>query len=193
MSEKMKPEELIKFLNSYFTEMVGCIGRNKGTVDKYIGDAIMAHWGAVGSHKNPAEAAVRSALQMRAALVRFNKRRTRKIRFGVGINYGPVVAGQLGSKERLEYTVIGDTVNVASRLEGLTKQLKVDILITDNAYQPIKKNFRVAALGAIKVRGKEKAVKIYAVLGLLNDQGPSNIKELRQLMGLSASKSKAKK
>ena len=185
MSEKMRPEELIKFLNTYFTAMVGCIVRNRGTVDKYIGDAIMAHWGAVGSHKNPAEAAVRSALQMRMALMKFNQKRTNKIRFGVGVNYGPVVAGQIGSQERLEYTVIGDAVNTASRLEDLTKQLKVDILITDNTYQRIGEGLKVVPLGAIKVRGKEKAVRLYAVLGPAGDKNtPSGLKELRSLLGI---------
>ena len=194
MSENMKPEELIKFLNAYFSEMVGCVVKNKGTVDKYIGDAIMAHWGAIRVHKNPSDAALRSALQMRASLAKFNKRRAHKIRFGIGINHGPVVAGQIGSQERLEYTVIGDTVNLASRLEGLTKQLKVDILIADNVYQAVKKDFHVESLGAIKVRGKQKAVNIYAVLGLTNDPyAPRSLRELRNLVGLSTSASKSKK
>ena len=196
MSEKMRPEELVKFLNSYFSEMVGCIVKNKGSVDKFIGDAIMAHWGAVEAHKAPALAAVQSAIEMRRALVDFNKKRARNkaIRFGVGINYGPVVAGQIGSQERLEYTVIGDTVNLASRLEGLTKELKVDILISDSTFQSVRKSFRTEALGAIKVRGKEKAVKIHTVLGPMADpHGPSNLKELRSFLGLAAPPSKVKR
>lgn len=190
MSEKMKPEEVVKFLNNYLSKMVSCVVKNKGTIDKFIGDAIMAHWGALGKHKNPAHAAILSALQMRQALFDLNKKHHHKpINFGVGINYGPVVAGQIGSQDRLEYTVIGDTVNAASRVESLTKEFKVDILITDTAYQHVKKIFRVETLGSIKLKGKLKAIKLHAVLGLISDvQTPSTLNELRKRLGLPSPK-----
>ncbi len=198
MSEKMKPEEVVKFLNMYFSEMVNCIAKTKGIVDKFIGDAIMAHWGAVEPHANPAKAAVDAGIAMRNALLKFNMkyRKNDPVRFGIGINFGPAIAGQIGSEQRFEYTVIGDTVNVASRVEGLCKQLGADLLITNNVLRHVKNHYLLEHIGDIQVKGKAKAVDVHAVLGHKNDpNAPRNIKELRKRVGIVhvASRSRKKK
>ena len=194
LSEKMLPEELVEFLNAYFSRMIKCLVKQNATVDKFIGDAIMAHWGAVKKIKNPCTMAVMAALEMRKALILFNADRLRAtgkngnvqvgpIHIGMGINYGPVVAGQIGAKERVEYTVIGDSVNLASRLESLTKEYAVDILISEFVCQEIKEDFKTQSLGKVKVRGKKEKVGIYAVLGSNKDsKAPKNIKELQLLI-----------
>ncbi len=192
MSEKMQAQEIVHFLNSYFSDMVERIIAHQGTVDKFIGDAIMAHWGAAQDHENAALAAIHTALEMREALRKINKKRRGKkqslLRFGIGINYGSVVAGQIGSEQHLNYTVIGDAVNVAARLEALTKRIGIDILVTNNALEKIKKNeFSLASLGNIDVRGKEKAIGIYALLGKKGAaKTPANIQELRSMLAMKA-------
>lgn len=145
MSEKMQPNEVVEFLNVYMTKMVDCINKTGGVVDKYIGDAIMAVWGAPESSGSPASDAlnaVTAALMMRVELFKFNKERAAAglppVKIGCGINSGPVVAGQIGSEERMEYTVIGDAVNLASRTEALNKPFATDVLITENTYNLIK-------------------------------------------------------
>ncbi|MDC7241006.1 MAG: adenylate/guanylate cyclase domain-containing protein, partial [Spirochaetales bacterium] len=134
ISEKLTPGEVVSFLNEYMTLMVECVNQTYGAVDKYIGDAIMAIWGTPISHGNDAENAVNGALQMRTALRKFNQGRggDRKpiIRIGCGLNSGDVLAGQIGSNDRMEYTVIGDAVNLASRIEALNKPMGSDILIS---------------------------------------------------------------
>ncbi len=196
MSEKLTPRDVVAFLNGYFGEMVECITQNMGTVDKFIGDAIMAHWSALYKQKDPVEKAIKAALAMRETLLIYNrKRRTGKrsnIHFGIGINYGPAVAGQIGSKERVEYTVIGDTVNVASRVEGLTKEFGVDIIVTQNAVKQISRRvFSFESLGSVNVKGKKKAIQIYALLGLKNNSNtPSDVKMLRKKIGIEYSTKK---
>ena len=142
ISERLEPEEVVEFLNEYMTRMVNCVNNTNGVVDKFIGDAIMAIWGAPVSHGNDIENAVNAALMMRHELTIFNQSRggPRKpvIKIGCGINDGPVLAGQIGSEDRMEYTVIGDAVNLASRIESLTKPFGVDILISQDAYERVK-------------------------------------------------------
>ncbi|MDR2159384.1 MAG: HAMP domain-containing protein, partial [Treponema sp.] len=146
MSEKFQPQEVVEFLNQYLTRMVDCVDRTGGVVDKFIGDAIMAVWGAPVSEGSPAKDAlncVQAALLMRKSLWEYNKTRGSPrrplIRVGCGINTGDVVAGQIGSSQRMEYTVIGDAVNLASRTESLNKPLHTDILITENTWKLIGK------------------------------------------------------
>lgn len=188
MSEKMDPEDCVGFLNSYMSRMVGCVHRTRGIVDKYIGDAIMAIWGVPVSTGDDAFNAVNAALMMREKLIELNKSRgTVKrplIRIGMGIHYGPVLAGQIGSEDRMEYTVIGDTVNLASRIEALNKAFLTDILITEETADLVEDRVRLHPMERIKVKGKRKPLQIYAVLGrLANHDSPKNIDELRKLIG----------
>ena len=189
ISEKLQPEEVVEFLNEYMTEMVRCVNETNGIVDKFIGDAVMATWGAALSKGNDAENAVNGALLMREALLKFNIGRGSGgkpiIQIGCGINYGPVIAGQIGSEERLEYTVIGDAVNLASRVETLNKPFGTDILITSDLYHKVESIFQVERMQAIKVKGKEEPQIIYAVLGRKdNPNCPQNLEELRTKLGI---------
>ncbi|WCL50043.1 adenylate/guanylate cyclase domain-containing protein [Leptospira sp. GIMC2001] len=188
ISEKLRPEEVVEFLNQYMSAMVSCVKNNRGYVDKFIGDAIMATWGALKSSGNISQDSVKAALDMRFALLKFNQGRgTAKkpsLRIGIGLNYGPVISGQIGSDEKMEYTVIGDAVNLASRVEGLTKDLSLDIIVSESIYNNTKKLFNYYDLPAISVKGKEKPQKIYALLGALNDKNcPQNLNDLRSLIG----------
>ena len=170
------------------TSMVACVNQTHGIVDKFIGDAIMAVWGVPSSNGNDTENAVNGALMMRKALAEFNKGRggPRKpiIKCGSGINTGDIIAGQIGSIERMEYTCIGDAVNLASRIEGLNKPFKTDILISEFSYSLIKDIFNVVPMKKIIVKGKAQPQQIYAVLGRRDDpSAPAHIDELRALLG----------
>lgn len=189
ISEKLEPEEVVEFLNEYMTEMVHCVNETHGIVDKFIGDAIMATWGAAKTSDQDAENAVNGALMMRAALLRFNQGRggDKKpiIKIGCGLNYGPVIAGQIGSEQRLEYTVIGDAVNLASRVEALNKPFGTDVLITQDMLNHVSHLFNVEKMQSIKVKGKEEPQTIYAVLGRKDDPNcPKSVEELRAKIGI---------
>ena len=188
LSEGLAPEAVVKFLNAYFTDMVRCVHETHGVVDKYIGDAIMAHWGAIGGKGSHTENAVNAGLHMRKALLAFNKTHKGKFpvaKMGSGINTGPVISGQIGSEERLEYTVIGDAVNLASRIEALNKPFGTDLLISEDSYQEVKGIFRLALMPSIKVKGKSEPQKIYAVIGRKDDpQCPAGLAELRKMLGI---------
>lgn len=189
ISEKLEPEEVVEFLNEYMTRMVACVNQTKGVVDKFIGDAIMALWGAPISHGNDTENAINGALMMRKELMEFNMGRggDKKpiIKIGCGINVGPLVAGQIGSDEKMEYTVIGDTVNLASRVEALNKPFGTDILITQQAYEETHGIFRVEPMQQIKVKGKVEAQQIYAVLSRTDDAtGYKTLQEVRDALGI---------
>ena len=199
ISEKLEPFEVVEFLNDYMTRMVECVNITNGVVDKFIGDAVMAVWGAPVSSGTPEQDAlncVRAALMMRAALLDFNKDRggDKKpiIKIGCGINTGPVIAGQIGSNKRMEYTVIGDAVNFASRTESLNKPLGTDILITENTYNLIKDHVLVEQMPSVTVKGKEKPVSMYAVINMpkatdipgAGANGPKSMAEVRQLLGI---------
>jgi adenylate cyclase len=193
ISEKLEPEEVVEFLNQYMTRMVKCVNDTKGVVDKYIGDAIMAVWGAPVSTGNDTENAINGALMMRKTLAEFNTGRGGDkhpvIRIGCGINTGPVLAGQIGSEERMEYTVIGDTVNLASRIESLNKPFGTDILISEDAYKKVKEIFAIEKMQSIKVKGKSEAQNVYAVLGRLDDPSrPKSLSEVRINIGLDPKK-----
>jgi adenylate cyclase len=192
ISESLEPEEVVEFLNQYMTRMVQCVNETKGVVDKFIGDAIMAVWGAPMSHGNDAENAVNGALMMRRELKEFNRGRggDRKpvITIGCGINTGPILAGQIGSEERMEYTVIGDTVNLASRIESLNKPFGTDILISQDTRDIVKDLFLLEPMKQIKVKGKKEPQQIYAVLGRIDDPlTPRNVADLRRMLGTKES------
>jgi len=168
ISETMDAQTLVGLLNEYFTEMVSIIMKHGGVVDKYIGDAIMAVFGApVPTPDDPANA-VRAAIDMRAALTRLNKRLVARgvqpLRTGIGIHTGEVVAGNIGSEERMEYTVIGDPVNVASRLESCTKDVGVDILISETTYEHTKDFVTARPVEQLSVKGRAEPVKAYELI-----------------------------
>ncbi|HNA79890.1 MAG TPA: adenylate/guanylate cyclase domain-containing protein, partial [Turneriella sp.] len=197
ISEKMTPAEVVGFLNEYMTLMVDIVHKYGGVVDKFIGDAIMAIWGAPVSKPNDVENAVNAALEMRAVLHKFNQGRGSRtkpiIRIGMGLNTGEVLAGQIGSNDRLEYTVIGDTVNLASRMEGLNKTFGTDILITQNTYELVKKKFVCQPLHKVQVKGKAEAQRVYAVMGKTGDaKAPKSLAELHKFTGLYPQKKKGK-
>ena len=169
ISERLSPPQLVLMLREYFTLMVGAVFDFQGTVDKFIGDALMAIFGAPTPQPNHAELAIRTALQMQALLQTFNARRLQQgsipIRIGVGINTGNVVVGNIGSEQRLEYTAIGDAVNLASRLEGINKEYGTQIIISEFTYHQIQDRFVARELDEVRVKGKHEPVKIYEVLG----------------------------
>jgi adenylate cyclase len=177
LSEKMPPKELVKMLRDYFTLMVGVVFQFQGTIDKFIGDAIMSIFGAPTSQPNHAELAVQTALEMWRLLDMFNAYRVRKgqepIDIGVGISTGKVVVGNIGSEERLEYTAIGDTVNLASRLEGVNKLYGTHIIISEYTYHYVKDSLVERELDEVRVKGKHEPVIIYEVMG-----NPGEISEI---------------
>jgi adenylate cyclase len=199
ISEKLEPREVVEFLNDYMTVMVGCVNKTGGVVDKFIGDAVMAVWGAPVSAGSPARDAlncVRAALMMRKALQEFNRDRGSEkkpiIKIGCGMNTGEVVAGQIGSSERMEYTVIGDTVNLASRTEALNKPLGTDILITENTWNLISDYIISEEMPSVRVKGKQKPVRMFAVINLkvskpgVEQPPPLNLDQLRKILGIKA-------
>jgi len=168
ISEKLQPESLVNLLNTYLTPMTEIILRNGGMLDKYIGDAIMAIFNAPVDVQRHAERACASALEMVRRLeelnAKFEKEYGIRIRMGVGINTGEAVVGNMGSKQRFDYTAIGDTVNLASRLEGLTKLYGVNIILSESTKEEIGDSFLTRKLDVVKVKGREGAVTIYELL-----------------------------
>jgi adenylate cyclase len=193
ISEALSPEAVVEFLNDYMTRMVACIDKTGGLVNKFIGDAIMGVWGApssCGSPRGDALAAIDAMLMMRQALVDFNSGRGGEgkplIHNGCGANTGDCIAGQIGSLQRMEYTVIGDAVNLASRIEALNKPFGTDILISENTYELVKEEIVAEAMPAIKVKGKAAPLTIYAVVKRKGQSGPATLAELRAFLGIEA-------
>src|SRR3989449_4188751 len=155
-------------LREYLTEMTEIVFDHDGTVDKYIGDCVMALYNVPSEDPEHAIKAVRTGLAFQertlAAAARWEAKFGVRIRNGVGINTGEAIVGIMGSRQRLEYTAIGDTVNLAARLESITKDYNSSIIISENTYDYIKGRFMTRELGAVTVKGKTRPVKIYAVL-----------------------------
>ena len=169
----MEPRALLDFLNEYFTGMVESVMRYHGVVDKFIGDAIMAVFGAPVPHPDDPLNAVKAALDMRARLEKLNdgfrERGLPELRTGIGLHSGQVVAGNMGHAERMEYTVIGDAVNLASRLEGMTKELKCDVLLSEDLFKQVERYVDVEPLQKIKVKGRDQEVMVYRLIQLRPD------------------------
>ncbi len=175
ISEQMHPSDLVTLLNEYLTEMSRIIIDKDGTIDKYIGDAILAEFGAPVMIDHHADAAVESAILMQRKLKELNigwkERKYHIIMNRIGINTGNVIIGNMGSEQVFDYTVIGDPVNLAARLEGINKFYNTKILISEFTYKKLdQKLFHTRLLDVIKVKGKEKAVKVYEVSGFSSDQ-----------------------
>ena len=178
ISENNEPEAIVAFLNRYFTIMCTIIKKHGGTVDKFIGDAIMALFGAPVSYEDNARRAVAAAYEMREALAEVPLEdlvlpEGMKFSFGIGIHYGDVIVGSIGSEDKTDYSVIGDSVNLASRIEGLTKTYGSVILISQATKDDIgESDFIYRHLDDVKVKGKGKAVPIYAVDESIEDFSP---------------------
>ncbi|HEY2406305.1 MAG TPA: adenylate/guanylate cyclase domain-containing protein [Polyangiaceae bacterium] len=168
LSESMPAQELVALLNEYFTEMVTIVIQEGGVVDKYIGDAIMAVFGAPVVKEDDARRAVRAAIRMRDALGKLNERLSERgkptLRTGIGIHTGEVIAGNIGSEARMEYTVIGDAVNLASRLESSTKDFGVGILISQDTEQLLEPSVERRKIHEITVKGRHQPVMVYEVV-----------------------------
>jgi class 3 adenylate cyclase len=168
ISERLQPEQVDEMLREYLSVMTEVVFRHRGTVDKYMGDGIMALYNAPREDAEHALNAIRTALEFQERVVPFSARWEAKlgvpIRCGVGINSGEAVVGSLGSKQRNEYTAIGDPVNLAARLESVTKDYRVPIIISENTYELVKGRFPTHELDTVTVKGKSQPVKIYGVV-----------------------------
>lgn len=168
ISETMDPQELIKYLNRYFTPMSDIVMKHNGMIDKYIGDALMAFYNAPIDIKNHAYLACQSSLEMIDELDRLNlefeKEGLPPINIGIGLNTAEVVVGNMGSNQRFNYTVIGDGVNLASRVEGINKTYGTNIIITEFTYAVIKDMFLTRAIERVRVKGKEEEVLLYELM-----------------------------
>jgi adenylate cyclase len=171
LTENADSAALVKQLNEYFEEMVSLVFAHQGSLDKFIGDAVMAVWGNIVSHGAARDAhnAVATALAMKRSLKKLNEdwkaRGMLELAFGIGLNHGEVIVGNLGSSEKMELTVIGDSVNLASRLEGLTKEYHLDLLLGESMAKLVGDQYILRLVDCVQVKGKTKPVDVYTVMG----------------------------
>jgi adenylate cyclase len=182
MSETMEPIQLQELLTGVFSRLTSEIRSNTGTIDKYMGDCVMAFWGAPVETANHAPLAVKSALQMVAAVRDINQEHLRhglpEIGIGIGLNTGEMCVGDMGSNIRRAYTVIGDAVNLGSRLEGLSKVYGVELVVSESTRQGAP-DYAWQELDRVRVKGKEQAVAIFLPLGLKDQVSQEIVSELR--------------
>jgi len=168
MSEDMAPQQVVAFLNAYFSEMVEAVFEQGGVLDKFLGDGLMAVFGSLGDQPDHALRAVRAALRMKALLGKINGERAVEgkppIAIGIGIHTAEVIVGNIGSARRLEYTVIGDGVNTSSRVQALNKEFGTTILITETTYDAAQGEFECRAMPETRIRGKQRPLKFYEVI-----------------------------
>jgi adenylate cyclase len=169
IAEGMSPEELVHLLNEYLTVMTDIIFKYDGTLDKYMGDAIMAIYGAPLDLPDHPSMACRSALEMMSELKKLNEKWAaegkKPMDIGIGINTGPMMVGNMGSEQRFDFTVMGDAVNLGSRLEGANKSYKTNVIISEYTYEEVKHEFLCMELDSVRVKGKKEPVKIYSLVG----------------------------
>ncbi len=174
LSESLTPDDLVHLLNQYLSAMTDILFRNLGTLDKYIGDAIMAFWGSPFPQPDHAYRACCCALEMVAGLEELNckwaEQGRRQISVGIGLNTGPVNVGNMGSDKRLAWTVMGDNVNLASRLEGMTKQYRSRVIISESTYAQVAHQFVAREVDRIRVKGKKQPVVIYQLLAPISER-----------------------
>jgi adenylate cyclase len=180
-SEKYPPETVIATLNEHLNMMVSVIFKYHGTLDKFVGDCVMAFWGAPLAQPNHAELAARAGLEMIAGLEKLNDKWQSEgrptLHIGVGINTGEMLFGNIGSEQRMDFTVIGDSVNLGSRLESATRELHASIVISEATYREIQPHAEVRPLGEIHVKGKEQGIVVYELLGMAQSTAkPAQIK-----------------
>ncbi|MBI2413604.1 MAG: adenylate/guanylate cyclase domain-containing protein [Deltaproteobacteria bacterium] len=189
ITEKLIPQALVKLMNDYLTPMTEVILKNGGTVDKYMGDAIMAFWGAPLPQADHAIRACKAALEMERRLIEtqttWDKPGIPRLVSGIGLSTGKAVVGNMGSSTRFDYTVMGDVVNLGSRLEGLTKEYGVRIIVPKPTYEEVKDFFVFRELDLVKVKGKDIPIAIYELMGYA---GEPRIKEIAEVFeaGLKA-------
>lgn len=168
LSEVSSPQEIVDLLNDFFERLVQIVFKYDGIVDKFIGDCLMASWGTLSHHTNPERNAVNAALEFQIAVDEMNKERInlnkKPITIGIGINTGPLVAGYIGSSQRLEYTCIGDTVNTSSRICSLANENEV--LISESTLERVSDEFAVEYIGDKMFKGKKQAIRVYQVHAL---------------------------
>jgi adenylate cyclase len=168
ISERLGPRETVTMLNEYFSIMVDKIGENQGILDKFIGDAIMAVFGVPFEGPRDADNAVVSAIQMMQALHPFNRDRLAAgkelVHIGIGVNTGEVVSGNIGSSKRMDYTVIGDGVNLAARLEGATKPYGTAILVSEFTVAALQDEYQIREVDRLRVKGKTLPVAVFEIM-----------------------------
>lgn len=173
VSEKMSAPALVELLNEHLSEMTEIIFQNRGTLDKYIGDSIMAFWGAPYPQTDHPENACRAGLAMLKALealqTRWEAAGKPRLNIGIGINTGSMLVGNMGSKRRFNFTIMGDNVNLTSRLEGLNKTFGTRLIISESTFEAVRGKMLVRELDLIRVKGKKRPVKIYELLGYLQE------------------------
>jgi len=187
-------DKIVLWLNEYFTQMVDCVKKTGGILDKYIGAAVMAHWGTAASSGSPRKDAfnsIKAALMMRKVLYYINKERKSGdvsnplMRIGCGISSGVITAGQLGSDTRLEYTVLGDPVNMALRVKAYNKPFGADILVCEDTWKLVGDKFITEEMPSVAVKGKAKPVRTFAIVNFAGDiKGPQSLEEVRTLLGI---------
>ena len=179
LTEELGAQDTVALLNEYFTLMVECIQREEGMLDKFIGDAIMAAFGIPEGHADDADRAVRAAIAMIARLGEWNKERQAHgkppVNIGVGMNTDRVVSGNIGSKKRMDFTIIGDGVNLASRLESACKQYGTRILVSDSTHKRLRGTYQTRELDLVVVKGKTQPVAIYEILDYHTDETYPNL------------------
>jgi adenylate cyclase len=170
MSEHMAPSQVVSFLNNYFSEMVEAVFEQGGVLDKFMGDGMMAVFGSLGNIPDHPRRAVMAALRMKALLAKINGERNMSgippIQIGIGIHTDEVIVGNIGSRKRLEYTVIGDGVNTSSRVQSLNKEFGTTILITETTYEAVKDIFECRSMPAAPLKGKTKPIQFYEVVSV---------------------------
>ena len=183
LSSRMTPEGVVKTMNQYLSRMTEVVLNHEGEIDKFIGDAVMARFGVLVDLPNPGLAAVRTAWAMleelKVLLADWEKEQKEGFSIRIGIASGPVLAGNIGSERRMEFTVMGSTVNLASRLEALNKELHTGILIDEATFQAVKNDFRAVPRENISIRGLEGQMTVYEVIGPLEGGKRSKIVPLR--------------
>ncbi len=169
LSEELSPKEVVSFLNDYYSLMTEVIRKCNGTVAQFVGDEVFAAFGAPVATNQNEQNAVFSALEMMHQLEKLNqkylKKFNREIKMGIGINAGEVVAGNLGSEERMDYSLTGDTVNTGKRIETITKEMPNSVLVSDSVYQKTKELFDFKEFEPLFVKGKKEKIQVYEVLG----------------------------
>jgi adenylate cyclase len=170
LSEAMASDQVAQLLNEYFPMVVEAVQAQHGIINDFYGDAVMAVYGAPLDNPTHALDAVRTALQLQQGLARLNlqweTRGLPSLKLGIGIHTGPVFAGYVGSSKRKKYTVVGDPVNLAARVEGLNKELQTTLLITGETYEAVKGQVEVKEHGDVRVKGRLQAVRVFEVLAL---------------------------
>ncbi len=190
LTESADPHALVAQLNEYFEEMVGIVFANQGTLDKFMGDAVMAHWGSIVSENPATDAcrAVNTVLQMRRALLRLNAgwraRGMPEMQVGFGVNHGDAIVGNLGCEAKMEVSVIGDAVNLGSRLEGATKKFHIDLCIGEKVAALVRDEFLLRSVDLLIVQGKTRPVEIFTVLDKRGPAEPPWLARHEEAVGL---------